>query len=86
MTTIISETCGIVTKKNFFLGMLSFQYGTENIDCPSTTFVDDDDDNKDSDLEHNKVLWPFLCTLLSNAAAETLLHGFVKSLLLTKPD
>ena len=37
----------------------------------------------DGDLEHNKVLWPFLCTLLSNAAAESLLHGFVKSLLLT---
>ena len=47
---------------------------------------EDNDEDEDSDLEDNKVLWPFLCTLLSNAAAESLLHGFVKSLQLTKPD
>ena len=36
--------------------MFCFQYCTANIDCTDTTFIDDDDDNKDSDLEHNKVL------------------------------
>ena len=35
---------------------------------------EDNDEDEDSDLEDNKVLWPFLCTLLSNAAAESLLR------------
>ena len=43
-----------------------------------TWLFDDDEmdyvDDEDSDLEHNKLLWPFLCTLLSNAAAESLLR------------
>ena len=56
------------------------------IEKSNSVIFDADEEDEDSDLEHNKVLWPFLCTLLDNVAAESLLHGFVKSLLLTKPD